>query len=182
MARLRTIDQTTVLDAAERVIIENGAANFTLDAVAARAGISKGSVLRDYGHKQDLIRAIVRRRFDEYREALDVAEQQKSSRIAAHLEVSGQPWPDEQRKAASNLCSSLTNDSELVAILSQHYDREIAAISSAGAGSGALLAFLAIEGLKSIEMVCGYNWPPADREALLASISRLSTADQSDAV
>lgn len=180
MARLRTIDEASILDAAERAIVENGAANFTLDAVAAYAGISKGSVLRDYGHKQDLIRAIVQRSFDQYQDMLDTAEQHLSSRIAAHVEVARQPWSDDQRVAARNLCSSLANDQELTRIIADHYEREIETLKSGPSGRGALMAFLALEGLKSIEMFGGYSWPADDRERLVRDISKVSTTQIPD--
>jgi len=180
MARHRTIDENAILDAAERAIVEHGAANFTLDAVAAMAGISKGSVVRDYGSKQDLIRAIVRRHFDEYEAMLDAAEQATASRIAAHVDVAGVSLTEEQRIAATNLCSSLSNDHELTGVITAHYQREIATIAAPGADRAALLAFLALEGLKSLELFGSYKWPDADRGALLADISRLSKSTMAD--
>ena len=55
MGRKRAIDQQQVLDAAERVVGRDGAANLTVDAVAREAGVSKASVLYDYKSKQALI-------------------------------------------------------------------------------------------------------------------------------
>lgn len=183
MARHRTIDEDAILDAAERVIVENGAANFTLDAVALDAGISKGSVVRDYGSKHDLIRAIVRRRFGEYQTMLDDAERAQDTegpqaRIAAHIEVASVVLPEEKRVAAMQLCSSLANDSELTEIVVEHYRREIEAISAAG--SGALLALLAVEGMKSLEFFGSHKWSDAERQRLLARITRLATSSVAD--
>src|SRR3546814_3454823 len=62
MARPRTIDRDAVLDAAQRVVARDGAAGLTLEAVAAEAGISKASVLYDYGTKQALMKALIERR------------------------------------------------------------------------------------------------------------------------
>ena len=181
MARHKTIEEAAILDAAERVIAEKGAANFTLDAVAVQAGISKGSVVRDYGTKQDLIRAIVRRRFTEWQDMLDKAEQAHpasgaAARIAAHVEVSAL-IPEEQRAAARNLGSSLTNDQELMRIINEHYGREIGAVSGPGSPSGALLAFLALEGLRSLELFGSHQWSDAERQDLLARISALAQSD-----
>lgn len=182
MARHRTIEEDTILDAAERVIIENGAANFTLDAVAASAGISKGSVVRDYGTKQDLIRAIVRRRFNEYQAMLDEAGRAQpghgaQARMAAHVQVAALPLPEEQRVAASQLCYSLANDKQLIDIISEHYRREIGAVTAPGDNSGALLAFLALEGLKSVELFGSHRWPEVERERLLGQIAKLAISD-----
>lgn len=42
MGRQRTIDRDKVLDAAEDIVIKQGAAALTIDAVAKSMGISKG--------------------------------------------------------------------------------------------------------------------------------------------
>jgi AcrR family transcriptional regulator len=56
-----------ILDAAERVVLDQGAAHLTLDAVAHQASISKGGLLYNFPGKENLIRGMVARlteRFD----------------------------------------------------------------------------------------------------------------------
>jgi AcrR family transcriptional regulator len=48
LTRKKEIDRDRILDAAERVILESGGRNFTLDAVAERAGISKGGLVYSF--------------------------------------------------------------------------------------------------------------------------------------
>lgn len=65
MAMINSKDR--ILDAAERVVLEQGAAHLTLDAVAHQASISKGGLLYNFPSKEDLIRGMVARlteRFD----------------------------------------------------------------------------------------------------------------------
>lgn len=50
-----------VLDAAERVLLVDGATAFTLDAVAARAEVSKGGLLYHFPSKEALLAALVER-------------------------------------------------------------------------------------------------------------------------
>jgi AcrR family transcriptional regulator len=50
-----------IVDAAEAVVAEAGAAHMTLDAVAARAGLSKGGLLHHFPTKEALLEAMVRR-------------------------------------------------------------------------------------------------------------------------
>lgn len=61
MGRRPTIDRDQILDAAERVVIREGAAQLTIDAVAAEAGVSKGGVLYSFASKDALIDALYRR-------------------------------------------------------------------------------------------------------------------------
>lgn len=57
----RPSNREKVLEAAEAVAIEEGAANLTLDAVAARAGFSKGGLLYHFKDKDALLSALVAR-------------------------------------------------------------------------------------------------------------------------
>jgi AcrR family transcriptional regulator len=56
-----------VLDAAEAVVVRQGIANLTLEAVAAEAGISKGGLLYHFPTKDRLIDALVRRSAENWR-------------------------------------------------------------------------------------------------------------------
>lgn len=51
--------KSRILDCAERLIIREGVAHLTLDAVAAEAGLSKGGVLYHFPSKDALIRGMV---------------------------------------------------------------------------------------------------------------------------
>jgi AcrR family transcriptional regulator len=50
-----------ILDAAEALVMDLGAAHLTMDAVAARANVSKGGVLHHFPTKSDLIKAMLER-------------------------------------------------------------------------------------------------------------------------
>lgn len=50
-----------ILDAAEQVVLKQGAAHLTLDAVAQQASISKGGLLYNFPGKEELIRGMVAR-------------------------------------------------------------------------------------------------------------------------
>jgi len=75
--RRSTNSRSEILDAAQRVASNKGAAHVTLDAVAQESGLSKGGVLYNFPNKDALIRGMVERLIDsispmveEYREAL----------------------------------------------------------------------------------------------------------------
>jgi len=50
-----------ILDASEVVVLENGARHLTLDAVAARAGVSKGGLLYHFPSKEALLKGMLER-------------------------------------------------------------------------------------------------------------------------
>ena len=70
MSRKKEIDRDRILDAAEAVILESGGRSFTLDAVAARAGISKGGLVYSFATKDDLVHAALEREMARFREAV----------------------------------------------------------------------------------------------------------------
>ena len=70
MTRKKEIDRDRILDAAEAVILESGGRSFTLDAVAARAGISKGGLVYSFATKDDLMHAALEREMACFQEAV----------------------------------------------------------------------------------------------------------------
>lgn len=62
-----------LLDAAEAVVIEAGAVSLTLEAVAVRAGVSKGGLLYHFPSKDRLIESLVERTVQRADEALEAA-------------------------------------------------------------------------------------------------------------
>ena len=64
----RASSYDAIIDAAEAVVIEAGASHMTLDAVAARAGVSKGGLLHHFPSKVALLEAMVKRRIEMHNE------------------------------------------------------------------------------------------------------------------
>lgn len=62
--------RSQLLDAAEAIVAQEGARNLTLDAVAARSGISKGGLLYHFRSKEDLAAAMIERSIAWFDDAL----------------------------------------------------------------------------------------------------------------
>lgn len=182
MGRHRTIDREAVLDAAERVTTREGAARLTLEAVAAEAGISKASVLYDYKTKRALIRAVIERRVaaEQARVQLfvDARAGEPNAEIRGRLAAKSRFVSDEERAVALNLCAAMAQDGELREPIQQIYRDLIAEITSRSTHPrGAMLAFLAAEGLMLMEWFGFHRWSDDERERLVAEIGWL--VDQS---
>lgn len=185
MGRKRVIDQDQVLNAAERVVARDGAARLTLDAVAAEAGISKASVLYDYKSKQALVAALVDRSVAadnafnaRMTEQLDGA---ANATIRGRLVAAAEPFPDDFRAVALNLCAALAQDGELRSTIQRNQAGVIKAIADNSANPrGALLAYLALEGLKLLESLDYHTWPKAERDRILREINWLIDATPRD--
>jgi AcrR family transcriptional regulator len=179
MGRRRTIDREAVLDAAERVVSRAGAARLTLDAVAAEAKISKASVLYDYKTKKMLINAVIERRVaaedERIQGFIDEQGPVPDAPIRGRIAATSRPIPaDEDRSVAISLCAALAQDAELREPIQKIYRERIEEIlKTSEHPRGAMLAFLAVEGLKLIEWFGLHSWPEPERKLLLAEIAWL---------
>jgi AcrR family transcriptional regulator len=70
LTRKKEIDRDRILDAAEAVILESRGRSFTLDAVAERAGISKGGLVYTFSTKDGLVYAALEREMGRFQEAI----------------------------------------------------------------------------------------------------------------
>lgn len=64
----RASSYDAIINAAEAVVIESGASHMTLDAVAAKAGVSKGGLLHHFPSKVALLEAMVMRQVKMHQE------------------------------------------------------------------------------------------------------------------
>lgn len=146
MGRKRTIDRDAILDAAEAIVTEEGARSLTFDAVARRAGVSKGGVLYCYGSKQELVAAMTRRDIDRFlgeveakREPLaDSAEAGMQAHLAATRDEN-----DALAARAASLMATLAESPGHAEVLRDYYrDR----LKLFGRDEQARIAFFAAEG------------------------------------
>lgn len=181
MARIRTIDSDALLDAAERVAIRDGAVGLSIDAVAREAGISKSRVIYDYKSKSGLLQALVERR-------LRVENERVAEAVAAHghtanPELCGRiaaakDTPNEDDRAiALTLCAAMSSEEPLQGMIRDMAKRDIEAVTSRARHTTlAVVTYLALHGMMSMEYLDIYRWTEAERSTLLAEILKLSDA------
>lgn len=184
MGRKRVIDQQAILDAGEAVVARMGAANLTLEAVAIEAGISKASVIYDFKTKQALIEAIVERAFHVDREHHAAAEAELTSldsvAIRGRIQVAAEPPPEEFKPVALSLSMALTLDPKLRSRMQKSQAETIERIlATASSPRGALLAYLAVEGLKFLEYLDFHHFGLDERSRIIREIGWLVTATPS---
>lgn len=185
MGRKRAIDQQAILDAGEIVVARLGAAGLTLDAVAAEAGISKASVIYDFKTKQALVEAIVERAFRRDREHHAAAEAELAApdniAIRGRIKVASEPPPAEFRPVALSLSTALILDPTLRARMQASQAETIDRImETASSPRGALLAYLAVEGLKFLEYLDFHHFGPDERSRIVREIAWLANTTPPD--
>lgn len=149
MARPKTIDKNAILAAAEALISETGGLHFTMDMVAAKAGISKGGLTYSYPSKDALIEDMLRRelqRFVVEREAL-AENEAPLVRLKAHVQASAEQQ-DLYLNRAAHLMAALSNDPRHLGVVKSFYRYAFdLADPTTPEGRRARNAFLATEGL-----------------------------------
>lgn len=111
MGRKQIIDRTALLDAADLVVQRDGTSGLTIDAIAARAGVSKGGVLYAFGTKDAVIEAMFDRAVHEYEERAAVLREKYAgdrwARALVHVEATRGESASNARRAMSLLAGML---------------------------------------------------------------------------
>jgi AcrR family transcriptional regulator len=103
-----------ILDAANRVIVDNGTNALTLDAVAKQAGVSKGGLLYHFPNKDSLIMGMVERFVAEFDTALNKEIQKNGGDwLSAYIHVSFENNP-EREKISCALFAAFANNLNLL--------------------------------------------------------------------
>jgi AcrR family transcriptional regulator len=177
--RGRPGSREAILDAAEALVGEAGAAHLTLDAVAARAGVSKGGVLYNFATKEALIRGMLDRllaRFEATRAAAAGRVPAGPNQALRAYIAAALADPDQERWAP--VLAAAAEDPRLLTPARRYYaarlDEFDAAAATPAARERALIAWLAAEGLCFLETFAIAPMSGRRRARLAAALQRLA--------
>ncbi|MBC9246979.1 TetR/AcrR family transcriptional regulator [Paracoccus sp. 11-3] len=149
MARPRKIDRDQLLDAAEELVREKGAAALTIDALAKACGITKGGVQYSFRSKDDILNAMFDRWYVDYDRqfsALVGDPPAAGKRVAAHVAATRQGDAALNAKAASLMAALLQTPEHLESTRQWYRERLAGVDATTPEGRRQRLAFLATEG------------------------------------
>ncbi len=183
MKRPRPNSREKILAAAADVAREAGPGNLSLDAVASRAGVSKGGLLYNFPSKAKLMQALVEDYLGEFEKRLEAAGAAQGSGanlLSTYVQLSVSEC-QETHASASWIFSAIAEDPEFLVPIKifrrQLFERLKAETPDLRA---LLLAYLAIEGLRSLSLFDFDLLSEDEREQLvkvLLSISARGLAD-----
>lgn len=117
-----------LLDAAETVVMRQGIANLTLDAVAAEAGMSKGGLLHHFPTKDRLVEAMVTRTAEHLRAGYQEAYERTPAgpgRMVRGLLSTGLSdcdcWSEQCRRSSSAVFAALAQNPSLIEPMREVY-------------------------------------------------------------
>jgi AcrR family transcriptional regulator len=131
-----------MLDAAEAVVVRQGIANLTLEAVAAEARMSKGGLLHHFPNKDSLVEALVARCAEHWREGFLVAYEQApegpgrmTRALLAHLD-SAKEWTEQCQQGSCAVFAALAQNSRLIEPMRTVYGELRRRLTDDGLGPG----------------------------------------------
>jgi AcrR family transcriptional regulator len=176
---VRETSRDTILDAAQAVVLERGASHVTLDAVAERAGLSKGGVLHHFQNKEAMLAALVERMVRTFTAVVDEKRRllgdDPARALEAHVEAVFS-MGDQMNDATCALLPALSSNPGLLeplrALYREHYGE--LARSSVGQDQAAIVS-LALDGLWLMEMFQISPLAPADEARVKALLLRMAS-------
>lgn len=168
-----------ILDAAQRVVAREGAANLTLDAVAKESGFSKGGLLYNFPSKEALIQGMLQRLIDnvepqmnEYRESL--AGQPNPTLLAIIECIRCEAVID--RSISMAILAAGAQNPQLLDPLRQRYDQHYKDIMQETDDPDlSLLLWAAADGLMFMSLLDMAPFPAEDAERLMQRLRSMAS-------
>lgn len=168
-----------ILEAAERVVADIGAAQLTLDVVAQSAGVSKGGLLYHFPSKESLLGALAQRYVHSMEQCMECAKDSMSEHDRSRdlkACVAGILGSDPRSKAmGAALLATAANDLTLLEVIRERiasYTRELAA--SKADFSRAAIVTLAVDGLMMRESLRISPFSDTQREQIVNELLKIA--------
>ena len=180
----RTSNKDLMLDAAEAVVMDEGSGKLTLDAVAERAGVSKGGVLYHFPTKEALLLAMMDRMIAHSHEVrseiLEEMPDGPGRALKAELQASLVSKQEKPKLCAGMLAAVAYEPKLMEAAQAFHKQRFSAHTAGKGGSERKALVLLAADGLFFLEMLQVSPFSAAQRKAMINELFKLAEEVSSD--
>lgn len=162
-----------IMEAATAVAHAVGPAHLSLDAVAERAGVSKGGLLYHFPTKASLIKAIVERHLDTVAKAAGINACEldgDGDGVALRMMRAFLVTPVAKPGGAQGFLAALAETPELLEPVRQHNERVAACLRRAQEPEIAMIAFLVVEGLRCLQLFDANPLTEAEIDRIFATL------------
>lgn len=172
-----------ILAAAAEVANEAGAGNLSLDAVALRAGVSKGGLLYNFPTKAKLLQGLVENYIANFEQALaaatDASRGDTTTLLAAYVTLSAEECRS-MAKPPSGLLAAMAEDPDFMRPAKAHKRSLLDRLMTGTPDAARVLnAFLVVEGLRSLKLLDMDILTEAEMELVLSELlAEAGTADR----
>ncbi|RWP13772.1 MAG: TetR/AcrR family transcriptional regulator [Mesorhizobium sp.] len=177
MKARRANSRDKILAAAADVARETGPGSLSLDAVASRAGVSKGGLLYNFPTKAKLMQALVEDYLRAFEQALDAARTagvSGESSLATYIKLSAE-HAAESKPSASWIFSAIAEDPDFLTPIKAFRRQVFERLKGETPDLKALLVcYLAIEGLRSMNLFDSDVLSQDERRLLISSLLEIA--------
>ena len=166
-----------ILDSAEALVAQHGAAKLTFDALVAHSGVTRGGITYHFPTKQALLEALVEHQLSLWERSLnDCAKRwpnEPAARLKAYVAADADPSEDDQRLAAG-LISAGIEAPALNDPWRRHFAQWLAWSERSADPELALIILLAADGLFWSDHLRLWPMEPAQRQKLVSRLLELA--------
>jgi len=174
----RPSSKEVMLDAAEAIVLESGARHMTLDAVAARAGVSKGGLLYHFSTKEDLLRGMLERlikHLEERRKEKGKGLKEGPGREIKAFILSRVERDPKMEQIGSAVLAAVAHDPKLLQPARDETRRSLSEIMQSGLSfTRAAVIFFAVQGLNLTELLSLSPLNIKERKEFVKELLRLA--------
>jgi AcrR family transcriptional regulator len=175
MSGRKTNSRAKILAAAADVAREFGPGSVSLEAVASRAGVSKGGLLYYFPSKARLMQALVEHYLAEFRSSLSQAQAGGETLLTAFIKRAAAECREKQPASRSWIFSAISQDPDFLSPLRSFHQQLFANLKEDNSDLKAvLICYLAIEGLRSMNLFDFDILSTEERELLVASLLEIA--------
>lgn len=178
----RPVSKDAILEAAQAIVSESGAANMTLDAVAERAGVSKGGLMYSFPSKNALLQAMIGRLIEHVEQQREQLRQSLADRnpTTLMLEIKLMAELDEAECCpTAALLAAVANQPELMEPFRDEIRRRIAERAFSGKHPDrSVILYLAALGLHLSALLRVPALEPEQRRKTYANLLRLAADEK----
>jgi len=173
MPQPRANSRERILSAAAEVARETGPGSVSLDAVAQRAGVSKGGLLYNFPSKAKLMQALVASYIDSFDRALEEAVATGEPLITAYLRLSAEAA--ETDEPAAWIFSAIAEDPNFLDPVRLHRRNLLDRLKAQSPDEADILvAVMAIEGMLAMKLFDTQLLGKDERRMLIERLSRIA--------
>lgn len=167
-----------LLDIAAELVGDGGLHTITLDAVARKAGVSKGGLLHHFPTKQALIQGVCDALLEQTDNALSALMAQDTNPVGrfsrAYLELLTAYGEDDASRRAGALYAALLGDPAIRQRLSDWFEAHLKQCAPTDSSMSAWIVRLATDGLWLSDLITGQELHAERRPALLRTLREMT--------
>lgn len=175
MAGKRTNSREKILAAAADVARLSGPGSVSLEAVASRAGVSKGGLLYYFPSKAKLMQALVEHYLADFQTSLAEAQASGETLLAAFVKRAADECEEKKPASANWIFSAIAEDPDFLSPMKAFHRQLFGRLKEeTGDTRAVLICYLAIEGLRSMNLFDFDILSAQERHALLSSLLEIA--------